>query len=147
VPDGSPRFAGEFDLDSQGGQQEIYVSHLGTDEQRLDVLNLSRSVDDSAWASRHGGTLVATDNTADAIVAITGGFNPGTAYAAVTPAGANNAPANPGPNYLGTIDPARRHGFPRRRRRCGVPAQRPALCRRPERSRLSALLAQALHLG
>jgi hypothetical protein len=104
VPDSSPRFAGEFNLDSQGDQQEIYVSHLGTDEQQLNVLNLSQAVDDSAWATNRNGTLVTTDSADDSIIAVTGGFTPGTAYATVTPAGANNAPANPGPNYLGSIN-------------------------------------------
>lgn len=104
VPDCSPRFAGEFDLDSQGDQQEIYVSRLGTDQQQLTVLNLSQSVDDTAWATDRDGTLVTTDNAADSVVAVTGGFTPGTAYAAVTPAAANSAPANPGPGWLGSIN-------------------------------------------
>jgi hypothetical protein len=104
VPGDSPRFAGDFNLDSQGDQQEIFVSHLGTDSQQLNVLNLSQSVDDTAWATGRGGMLVTTDNSANAIIAVTGGFDPGTAYTSVTPAAANNAPANPGPNWLGSID-------------------------------------------
>jgi hypothetical protein len=71
--------------------------------------------------------------TADAIVAVTGDFNPGTAYAAVTPAGANNAPANPGPNYLGTID-----------LRTGTVSLPPSAARRSSRTVCSLSLARTV---
>ena len=48
--------------------------------------------------------LITSDSTADAVVVITGRVVPGTAYTAVTPANANSAPPNPGPNYLGIIN-------------------------------------------
>lgn len=104
VPAQSPRFAGNFMLDSQGDQQEIFASDLGRDDQRLRVLDLSQSVDDTAFATSRRGELVATDAGADSVDVITGALTPGTAYAAVTPGSANTAGSNPAPNYLGTID-------------------------------------------
>jgi hypothetical protein len=104
VPAASPRFAGDYELTAQGDQQMIFASHLGTDHQQLQVLNTTQSIDDTAFASSHGGTLYATDSTHNSVVAITGPLQQGTAYTAATPAGANTAPANPGPNYLANID-------------------------------------------
>jgi hypothetical protein len=104
VPEESPRFANDFMLDAQGDQQAIFASHLGTDEQQLQVLNLSQSVDDTAFATSDGGALVTTDSNADSVVVITGAFTPGTAYTSVTPGNANNAPPAPAPNYLGSIN-------------------------------------------
>jgi hypothetical protein len=103
VPAVSPRFAGQFMLTSQGDQQQVFASHLGTDEQVLRVLNLSQSVDDTAWATVRSGVLVTTDSADNTVVVIAGWFTPGTVYTAVTPANANTAPPSPGPNYLGTI--------------------------------------------
>jgi hypothetical protein len=104
VPADSPRFAGQLMLTSQGDQQQIFVSRLGTGDQVLRVLNLSQSVDDTGWATARSGILVATDSTDNTVVVISGRFLPGTAFTAVTPANANSAPPSPGPNYLGTID-------------------------------------------
>ncbi|MDP9117229.1 MAG: hypothetical protein M3O28_08260 [Actinomycetota bacterium] len=104
VPDVSPRFARDFMLDAQGDQQAIFASHLGAANQRLQVLNLSQSVDDTAFATRRRGILVATDSKADSVVVIAGAFTPGGAYTSVTPGNANSAPPNPTPNYLGQIN-------------------------------------------
>ena len=104
VPSQSRRFAGDFMLDAQGDQQAVFASHLGSDNQHLQVLNLSQSVDDTAFATGRGGRLVATDSKADSVVVITGAFTPGAAYTAVTPGNANTAGPNPAPNYLGTIN-------------------------------------------
>ncbi|MDP9093574.1 MAG: hypothetical protein M3N95_11745 [Actinomycetota bacterium] len=104
VPRQSPRFRGSFMLDAQGDQQAVFASHLGQDDQQLQVLNLSQSVDDTAFATTSAGLLVATDATAKSVVVITGKLTPGTAYTSVTPANANNAPSSPGPNYLGVIN-------------------------------------------
>jgi hypothetical protein len=104
VPADSPRFAGQLMLTSQGDQQQIFASRLATGDQVLHVLNLSQSVDDTAWATARRGILVATDAADNTVVVISGRFLPGTALTAVTPANANSAPPNPGPNYLGTID-------------------------------------------
>jgi hypothetical protein len=104
VPRQSRRFAGDFMLDSQGDQQAIFASHLGGQDQRLQVLKLSQSIDDTAFPTGDHGALLTTDSTANSVVLITGALKVGTAYAAVTPGNANSAGSNPPPNYLGTID-------------------------------------------
>jgi hypothetical protein len=103
VPSSSPRFGGDFVLDSQGDQQQVYVRNAGRPGQQLFALNLSQSVDDTVWASSSRGTLYATDGKSTAY-ALRGNFKKGTAFSAVTPGNANNAPPSPGPNYLATLD-------------------------------------------
>lgn len=104
VPTTAHRFAGDFMLDSQGDQEAIFASRLGTRRQFLQVLTLSQSVDDTAFASRKGGMFVTTDANADSVLVITGAISAGAEYTVVTPGNANNAPANAGPNYFGTIN-------------------------------------------
>lgn len=104
VPAGASRFAGDFMLDSQGDQESIFASKLGTRKQSLQVLKLSQSVDDTAFASRSGGMFLTTDAKADSVLLITGKIAKGAEYTVATPGGANNAPANPGPNFFGTIN-------------------------------------------
>lgn len=104
VPRVAARFGGDVELTAQGDQQQIYVAGLGTSSQRLQILNLSQSVDDTAFASRDSGMLLASDATHNSVVAVSGPLTRGVAYTAVTPANADNAPPNPGPNYLGRID-------------------------------------------
>jgi len=105
VPASVSDFGGDFVLNGQGDQQLIFVSHPGTKKQSLTVLNLSQSVDDLVWATSANGTILTTDSSADAIVAVSGRFNPGTAYTAVTPCNANSAPATcTAANYFGTIN-------------------------------------------
>ena len=53
VPWGAPRFAGDFELTSQADKQQIYEQMHGG-AVRLLVLNLSQSVDDTAWATGNG---------------------------------------------------------------------------------------------
>jgi hypothetical protein len=106
IPQGSPEFAGDFMLNSQGDQELIFSGASG---QNLQVLKISKPVDDTAWATSATGTLYTTDSSADTVDAITGSFTPGTAYTAVAPCNANNAPSTcPGPgfpaNSLGTIN-------------------------------------------
>jgi len=106
VPSSSPDFAGDFVLNSQGDEELIFSNASG---QSLQVLKLSNSVDDIAWASSASGTLYTTDSSADTVDSITGTFTPGTVYTSVTPCNANSAPTTcPGPGYpansLGTID-------------------------------------------
>jgi hypothetical protein len=103
VPGSSPRFGRDFVLDSQGDQQEVFAGNAGTANQKLFVLNLSQSVDDTAWATASRGTLYSTDGK-HTVYAVRGHFNVGMAFSAVTPANANNAPPNPGPNYLATLN-------------------------------------------
>lgn len=103
VPEASPRFSGDFVLDSQGDLQQIYTGGTLADPE-LSALNLSQSVDDTAFLTSTHGVLYASDSHADAVYAITGDFQPGAAIVAVTPGNANSAPPNPGPNYLGTLN-------------------------------------------
>jgi len=110
VPPAVPRFHGDFMLTSQGDQEQIYVKDAGSRWQRLSVLSLSQSVDDTAWAVSSHGRLYATDNGADKVDLVTGRFRPGTAFVAVTPCGSTSAPATcPAPpafpaNYLGVLN-------------------------------------------
>jgi hypothetical protein len=111
VPRYADRFGGDFMLTSQGDQQQIFVRHAGRPRQRLSVLNLSASVDDAAWPSSPYGAILTTNNGADTIDAITGRFQPGAEYVAVTPCDENSAPSTcPAPpqypaNYFGVVDP------------------------------------------
>ena len=110
VPWYAPRFAGDFMLTSQGDKQQIFVRDAGTGHQRLSVLNLSDSVDDTVWPSNRDGAIFATDSTDNTVNEITGPFSRGQVFVADTPCGANNAPATcPGPgfpaNFLGQLDP------------------------------------------
>ena len=109
VPPVAPRFAGDFMLTSQGDLEQIYVHRAGTKAQHLSVLTLSRSVDDTAWATAWHGAFYATDHDADRVDVISGVFWPGLALVAVTPCNANSAPATcPAPgfpaNYLGQLN-------------------------------------------
>ncbi|HLI01887.1 MAG TPA: hypothetical protein VKV06_13960 [Acidimicrobiales bacterium] len=110
VPSWSPRFAGDFLLTSQGDKEQIYVEHPGVrHQQKLWLLRLSDSVDDTAWASTSSGAIYTTDNGRDTINRITGPFQRGQVYSAVTPCDANGAPSTcPGPgfppDYLGRLD-------------------------------------------
>ncbi len=101
VPRQSPRFGGSYVLDSQGDQQQVYVNGTGMSQRRM-VLNLSQSINDTAWATSATGTLFVTDHTNNEVVAITGTFRPGTAFVAATPSSANNPSSIP--NYLGTLN-------------------------------------------
>jgi hypothetical protein len=106
VPSSSPKFGGDFVLNSQGDLELIFS---GVSGQNLQVLKLSSSVDDIAWATSATGTLYSTDSSSNTVDAITGTFTPGTVYTAVTPCNANSAPSTcPAPGYpansLGTID-------------------------------------------
>jgi len=109
VPGIAPRFAGDFMLTSQGDKEQIYVTGAGTAGQHLSVLDISQSVDDTAWSTSWNGWFYTTDNGDDTVNAIEGSFWPGTAFVAVTPCDADNAPATcpaPGfsPNYLGHLN-------------------------------------------
>jgi hypothetical protein len=90
VPSDSPKFAGDFVLNSQGDQELIFSGASG---QNLQVLKIPTPVDDITWATSASGTLYVTDSSADAVVAIRGPFKPGTLYTSITPCNANSAPA------------------------------------------------------
>ena len=101
VPANARRFAGAFMLTSQGDEEQIFVADPGTANQKLFVIQLSASVDDTQWASDSRGTLYADSTANDQIDAITGPFIPGTPYVAITPCDEDSAPATcPGPGYL-----------------------------------------------
>jgi hypothetical protein len=109
VPSFEPRFAGDFMLTSQGDKEQIYVHVTRTGHGRLWVLDLPQSVDDTAWSTSWHGAYYAASTGDDTVVEIEGSFWPGTAFVAVTPCDANNAPATcPGPgfppNYLGHLN-------------------------------------------
>ncbi len=102
VPASSPRFGGDFVLDSQGDKEQIYVDGADGSKPHLSVLELSQAVDDTAWVTNPHGTLFVTDGVDSEIFAVSGGFADGSVYTAVTPGDANK-PLNR-PNYLGTLD-------------------------------------------
>ena len=107
VPSVSPRFAGQFMLDSQGDQQLIFAQSLAVPN--LTVLNISQSVDDTAFPDNPLSTLYVTDATNNTVNEVFGPFTVGSAVTAVTPCNANSAPmtcpATGFPdNYLGVIN-------------------------------------------
>jgi hypothetical protein len=112
VPSGA-RFGGDFLLTSQGDEQQIYVSsrRSAAGSPDLRVLDLSQSVDDTAWPTSSLGTLYSTDSTNDSVDAITGRFVVDEPLVVATPCGANSAPATcPAPpaypaNYLAMLNP------------------------------------------
>ncbi|MFZ0383741.1 MAG: hypothetical protein WCD11_22095 [Solirubrobacteraceae bacterium] len=110
VPFYARRFAGDFMLTSQGDKQQIFVHDAGTPRQRLSVLNLSDSVDDTAWPSDRHGAIFTADNSNDTVNEVRGPFEPGEVFVADTPCDANDAPSTcpaPGfpPNFLGQLNP------------------------------------------
>ena len=111
VPAVGPRFAGDFMLTSQGDEEQIFVQpgrgRLGS---RLQVLKLTHSVDDTAWARSRSGKLYGDNTSQDEVEVVTGPFRIGSIWEAVTPCDENSAPATcPAPgfpqNYLGTLNP------------------------------------------
>ena len=109
VPFYAPRFGGDFMLDSQGDQQQVYVHHPGSPDQSLSVLNLSTAINDTAWPLPWG-RLYATDAATDSVNLVSGRFGWGSVLVAATPCDANTAPSTcPGPgypaNYLGQLNP------------------------------------------
>jgi len=110
VPAFAARFAGDFMLTSQGDKEQIFVHRAGWHKQTLSVLNLSDSVDDTAWPADRWGAIYATDSANATIYKVTGPFHPGSVFVVDTPCGANDAPSTcPGPgfpdNYLGQLNP------------------------------------------
>jgi hypothetical protein len=61
----------------------------------------STAADDTVWATSGRGTLYATDGSSR-VFAIRGGFDPGTAFSAVTPSSADTSSSMP--NWLGKLD-------------------------------------------
>ena len=88
VPSSSAKFAGDFMLNAQADQELIFSAASGAN---LQVLKISKRVDDSAWATSASGTLYTTDSNADTVDTITGSFKPGTVYTSIAPCNAANA--------------------------------------------------------
>lgn len=110
VPAYADRFAGDFMLTSQGDQEQIFVRHAGQVDQSLSLLQLSSSVDDTAWPSGPRGALLTTDNSNNTIDEITGPFRRGSVFVADTPCDESSAPSScPAPgfpaNFLGELNP------------------------------------------
>ena len=110
VPAYADRFAGDFMLTSQGDEEQIFVRHAGRPDQSISVLQLSSSVDDTAWPSGPRGAVLTTDNFNNTINEITGPFRRGSVFVADTPCDENSAPSTcPGPgfpsNFLGELNP------------------------------------------
>jgi hypothetical protein len=89
VPSSWPKFAGDFMLNSQGDQELIFT----TTGQSLQVLKISKPVDDTAFATSASGSLFITDSSADTVDVMKGPFKVGTAYTAIAPCNATAAPA------------------------------------------------------
>jgi hypothetical protein len=92
VPSSSPRFGGDFVLDSQGDQQLVFADGLGGSGSSLERLQLTHGgtaagVDDVRWADRAGGTLYVVDSKTDTVYALTGPFQAGQAFAALDTVG------------------------------------------------------------
>ena len=109
VPAGASRFGGDFVLDSQGDQEQIYLAGASSAHQQLEVLSLDQSVDDTAWPTSRTGRLFSTDSIDDSVDVISGPFEVGQAVAVATPCGSNRAPSTcPGPgfpdNFLATLN-------------------------------------------
>jgi hypothetical protein len=84
VPASSPRFGTDFVLDSQGDQEQVYISDPGGPTQQLRVLALDQAIDDTAWVTDPRGVLYVSDSSSDSVDAVTGRFDVGTAYVAAS---------------------------------------------------------------
>ena len=115
VPSWVPRFGGQFELTSQADKEQIYAKQSQNSAGlKLQVLKLSQSVDDTAWAFGAPEILFATDAASDTVDTVTGDFTRNAIFTAVTPCDAGNAPSTcpaPGfpPNYLGVLNPFTGH--------------------------------------
>lgn len=108
VPTSSPRFAGDFMLDSQGDKLAVFASSMAPGAP-LKTLKVQSALDDTTFATRAHGVLIVTDASADTVEVVTGPFSPGEAFSAVTPCNDNAAPATcPAPgwpaNYLAALN-------------------------------------------
>ena len=121
VPGSSPRFSGEFMLDSQGDDQQIYASDP-TGGSQPTVLQLDQSVNDTAFVTSGHGVLYVTDPSANSVDEVSGPFRPGDVVVSATPCSDNNAPSSCpgtnasgqsfGANYLASLDLSTGHVSP-----------------------------------
>ena len=88
VPAASPRFGGDFMLNSQGDSELIFASQPGTSTQALTALKLTNAsgapqADDVRWATKKRGTLLVVDAANNQIDAVTGPLGRGTAFVSI----------------------------------------------------------------
>ena len=89
--------SGQLVLDSQADKQLVFVSNPGAAGQSVSVLNLTNSVDDTAFAGGGDSTLLVADKGSGTVFAITGPFGAGTAFSA--------AAGNPGQSsFVGQLN-------------------------------------------
>jgi hypothetical protein len=81
VPKMVPGVGGQLMLVSQGDSELVFLKHPGTPAQSASVLPVSAQVDDITFATSRHGTLYAVDPANNRIIAITGGFQRGEAFA------------------------------------------------------------------
>jgi hypothetical protein len=81
VPQNVPHIGGNLMLVGQGDREIVFVNHPGTRHQSASVLPVSAQVDDTTFASTSKGTLYVVDNAKNQIIAISGHFKPGQAFA------------------------------------------------------------------
>ncbi|WP_329056234.1 hypothetical protein OG738_21790 [Amycolatopsis sp. NBC_01488] len=81
VPRTVPGVGGSLMLVGQADKQLVFVRHPGTREQSASVLPLGSEVDDTTFTTAARGTLYVVDNATGQIVAITGNFKRGQAFA------------------------------------------------------------------
>lgn len=81
VPRTVPGVGGSLMLVGQADKQLVFVRHPGTREQSASVLPLGAEVDDTAFTTATRGALYVVDNATGRIVAITGNFKRGQAFA------------------------------------------------------------------
>ena len=94
VPRSSPRFGGDFVLDSQADQQLIFA-RPGRSGATLEQLPMTHGgtpagTDDIRWAERSGGTLYLVDNGTNTVYTLTGPFQAGQVFAALDTVGSNS---------------------------------------------------------
>jgi len=85
VPAASPRFKGDFMLDSQGDKQLIFTNTPRASKAPLRVLNVTQPLDDTAFAASSKQTLWVSDPTHNVLYAVTGPFKAGQVLSSVTP--------------------------------------------------------------
>ncbi|MBV9605723.1 MAG: hypothetical protein JO027_11465 [Solirubrobacterales bacterium] len=95
VPASSPRFGGDFVLDSQADQQLVFADPFRGHRAGLERLALTHGgtaagVDDIRWAERSGGTLYIVDNQTNSVYALSGPFQAGEAFAALDTVGSSS---------------------------------------------------------
>src|SRR5580704_316840 len=80
VPAGSPRFAGDVMVDSQGDSTLVFVANAGMLGQTLTSLTIGTQIDGAAWATATTGTMLVVDAGTNKVTSMSGSFTPGTLF-------------------------------------------------------------------